>query len=386
MAVSFAITGFAAPRTSRMVRIDCIVGARPNFMKIAPILAEIDRRPRFSARLIHTGQHFSPEMSDTFFRELELPEPDINLGVGGGTATTQAAEIMRRLEPVFMENRPDLVLVVGDVTSTMAAAITACQVGIPVAHVEAGLRSFDTRMPEETNRILTDAVSTFLFVTEPSGSANLMAEGVPEEKIFPVGNVMIDTLLRFRAKAKNSAILAELGLQPRSYAVATLHRPSNVDDPAQLKRLYGVLSVLSRNLPVVFPVHPRTRGRLRDLAQAEPGLLIIPPLGYLDFLHLMSEARLVLTDSGGIQEETTVLQVPCLTLRENTERPVTIEEGTNRLVGIDPAVILRAANEVLANTSKKSRIPALWDGRAATRILDVLESYLAEAIEERRNA
>ena len=368
----------AEARESRACRrIDCIVGARPNFMKIAPILGDLRRRSGFYARLIHTGQHFSPEMSDTFFRELELPEPDINLGVGGGTATAQTAEIMRRLELVFNENRPDLVLVVGDVNSTMAAAVTAAQLGIPVAHVEAGLRSFDRRMPEEINRILTDAVSTFLFVTEPSGSANLIAEGVPDGKIFSVGNVMIDTLLRFREKARTSCILERLQLRPRSYAVVTLHRPSNVDDPVRLESLYGVLSELAQTLPVVFPVHPRTRARLSDMACSESGLLFIPPLGYIDFLRLMSEARLVLTDSGGIQEETTVLQVPCLTIRENTERPVTVEEGTNRLIGVDPAAILRAAREAFENETRKARIPALWDGRAAGRILDVLEAHMA---------
>jgi UDP-N-acetylglucosamine 2-epimerase (non-hydrolysing) len=371
------------------VRLDCIVGARPNFMKMAPILAEASRRPGFRARLIHTGQHFSPEMSDTFFRELELPNPDINLDVGGGSATYQTSEIMRRLETIFREHRPDLVLVVGDVNSTMAAAVAAVQLGIPVAHVEAGLRSFDRRMPEEINRILTDAVSSYLFVTEPSGVANLRAEGVAEDRIFLVGNAMIDTLLRFRAKAAASPILEELGLCPRSYAVVTLHRPSNVDDPARLRELYKVLSVLSESIPVIFPVHPRTRARLEArLAEESNGArpTLIQPLGYLEFMRLMSEARLVLTDSGGIQEETTVLQVPCLTLRENTERPITIEQGTNRLVGVEPAAILNAANEALREAPRPRRIPALWDGKAAVRILDLLEERLAGAAVERQAA
>jgi UDP-N-acetylglucosamine 2-epimerase (non-hydrolysing) len=357
-------------------RIDCIVGARPNFMKVAPILAEMRRRAGFHARLIHTGQHFSPEMSDTFFRELELPEPDFNLGVGGGTATAQTSEIMRRLEPVFTENRTDLVLVVGDVNSTMAAAVVATQLGIPVAHVEAGLRSFDRRMPEENNRIITDAISSFHFVSEPSGAVNLQAEGVPESTIFSVGNVMIDTLLRFREKAAKSTILELLGVQARSYAVVTLHRPSNVDDPARLRSIYNSLEELSGDLPIVFPVHPRTRARLGE-TKPIPGLKLISPLGYLDFLRLMSEARLVLTDSGGIQEETTVLQVPCLTLRENTERPITVEEGTNRLIGAEPAAILPAAHEILANGAIHGKIPALWDGHASERILDALEGCLA---------
>jgi UDP-N-acetylglucosamine 2-epimerase (non-hydrolysing) len=369
-----------------MYRIDCIVGARPNFMKIAPILAEAQRRGKFRTRLIHTGQHFSPEMSELFFRELELPEPDINLNIGAGTATAQSSEIMRRLEPVFSEDRPDLVVVVGDVNSTMAAAIVATQLGIAVAHVEAGLRSFDRGMLEETNRILTDAISSLLFVTEPSGAANLRAEGVAESKIHHVGNVMIDTLLRFRGKAEQSRILEELALRPRSYAVATMHRPSNVDAPARLGEMYGALRELSGVIDVVFPVHPRTRARLEALpgwaanggcapAREKTRLILTPPLGYLDFLRLMSEARLVLTDSGGIQEETTVLQVPCLTLRENTERPITIAEGANRLIGVDPASILKAAKEALAVGPGNCRIPALWDGCAAVRIVDALEEF-----------
>jgi UDP-N-acetylglucosamine 2-epimerase (non-hydrolysing) len=353
------------------------VGARPNFMKMAPVLAEMRRRGGFAARLIHTGQHFSPEMSDAFFRELEMPEPDINLEVGGGTATAQTAEIMRRLEPLYAADRPAAVVVVGDVTSTMAAAVAAIQQQIPVAHVEAGLRSFDRRMPEELNRILTDSISSFLFVTEPSGVRNLRAEGVEAGKIHLVGNVMIDTLMRFREKAAASPILETLGLCPRSYAVVTLHRPSNVDDPAQLAKLHGALVEVSRQLPVVFPVHPRTQARLAERrASPAPGLKLIPPLGYLDFLRLMAEARLVLTDSGGIQEETTVLQVPCLTLRENTERPVTVEQGTNRLIGVDPAAIVEAAKQALAAPQGPARIPEKWDGQAAGRILDVLGQAL----------
>jgi UDP-N-acetylglucosamine 2-epimerase (non-hydrolysing) len=364
-----------------MIRIDCIVGARPNFVKIAPILAEAALRSGISTRLIHTGQHFSPEMSGRFFEELEMQEPDINLGVGGGTATAQTAEIMRRLEPVFAADRPDVALVVGDVNSTMAAAIVATQMGIPVAHVEAGLRSYDRRMPEENNRLLTDAISSWLFVTEPSGALNLLAEGVSGEKIIFAGNVMIDTLFHFREKAARSPILETLGVKPGAYAVATLHRPSNVDDPARLRELHGALGELARTLPVVFPVHPRTQAKLRDLGLTSAGLILTPPLGYLDFVRLMSEARLVLTDSGGIQEETTALGVPCLTLRENTERPVTIEQGTNQLIGVDPAAILRAAHETLRNPPGAHVAPALWDGKAAGRILDALEAKLRPAVE-----
>jgi UDP-N-acetylglucosamine 2-epimerase (non-hydrolysing) len=359
------------------IRVDCIVGARPNFMKMAPILAAMRAGSGFRPRLIHTGQHFSPEMSDAFFRELEMPEPDINLEVGGGTATAQTAEILRRLEALFAGDRPAAVVVVGDVTSTMAAAVAAVQQQIPVAHVEAGLRSFDRRMPEEINRILTDSISSFLFVTEPSGVRNLLCEGVADSKIHHVGNVMIDTLVRFRRKAAGSRILETLGVCPREYAVVTLHRPSNVDDPAQLRKLHGALAEVSRMLPVVFPVHPRTRSRLAEQSAEEaPGLKLIPPLGYLDFLRLMAEARLVLTDSGGIQEETTVLQVPCLTLRENTERPVTVEQGTNRLIGVDPAAIVEAARESLAAPAGAARIPDMWDGQAAGRIVRVLEAGL----------
>jgi UDP-N-acetylglucosamine 2-epimerase (non-hydrolysing) len=359
------------------VRIDCIVGARPNFIKIAPIMSAFAESSMCTARLIHTGQHFSPEMSETFFRELEVPQPDINLGIGGGSPTSQTAEIMRGLEPLFREHRPDLVLVVGDVNSTLAAALVASQLGIAVAHVEAGLRSFDRRMPEEINRILTDSVSSYLFTSEPSGTSNLLAEGVAGERIFPVGNVMIDTLFRFRAKAGGSRVLERLGLNPCSYFVATLHRPSNVDDPERLRALYQALVDLTEMLPVVFPVHPRTRGRLAGLAQPTPRLLLTPPLGYLDFLRLMSEARLVLTDSGGIQEETTALQVPCLTLRENTERPITIEEGTNQLIGTSPDMILKSARHSLAHAPNGGRLPALWDGKAADRIRHVLEARLA---------
>ncbi len=361
------------------IQVAAVVGARPNFIKMAALIHEMRQRPHFRVRLIHTGQHFSREMSDTFFQELELPEPDCNLGAGGGTQTEQTAEIMRRLEPVFTEARPDVVLVVGDVNSTLAASLVAAKLGIRIAHVEAGLRSFDRAMPEEINRLVTDVLSDYLFATEPSGVANLLAEGVPREKIFLVGNVMIDTLLRFREKAARSDVLERLGLQAGGYAAVTLHRPSNVDDPCRLRALLGMLGELSRTVPVVFPIHPRTRQRLADLGAEQPRLLLVPPQSYLDFLKLMSDARLVLTDSGGIQEETSILQVPCLTIRENTERPVTVEEGTNRLVGVDAAAVLRAALETLAAPAPKRPAPELWDGRAAARILDRLENVLVAA-------
>jgi UDP-N-acetylglucosamine 2-epimerase (non-hydrolysing) len=361
----------------KTIHISAVVGARPNFMKMAPILEEIRRRPQFSARLIHTGQHYSAEMSDSFFRDLGMPEPDINLQVGSGSHTTQTAGVMLKLEGEFAEHRPDLVLVVGDVNSTMAASLVAVKLGIPVAHVEAGLRSFDRRMPEELNRLVTDAIADYLFASEPSGVTNLRAEGVAPERIFLVGNVMIDTLLKFRDKAAESDILQRLGLERGNYAVATLHRPSNVDDPASLSGLIHMLASLSKRLPVVFPVHPRTRASIESIGIPHEGVLLQPPLGYLDFLGLTSQARLVLTDSGGVQEETTILRVPCLTLRENTERPITIEQGTNRLAGTDPSKVLAMALEILDAPPSTSQAPDFWDGRASARILDALERVLA---------
>jgi len=354
----------------------CIVGARPNFMKMAPILEELRKRGRLTARLIHTGQHFSPEMSDAFFRDLDMPPPDESLGVPPSTPVRQIADMLQRLEGSFAERRPAAVVVVGDVNSTVAAALAASKMDIPVAHVEAGLRSFDRSMPEEINRVVTDAISDYLFVTEASGVRNLRLEGVPESRIFFTGNVMIDTLLRFRDRARESGILARLQVAPRSYAAVTLHRPANVDDLAKLKGLAKMLTRLAKQLPVVFPVHPRTCARLEALGLEAPGLHLIAPLGYLDFLRLMSEARLVLTDSGGIQEETTILGVPCVTLRENTERPVTIEMGTNRLAGVDPEKAYAAALEVLGAPWPETRVPELWDGRASSRIVDVLERNL----------
>ena len=358
------------------MNITCVVGARPNFIKMAALVQELRRRPRFSSRLLHTGQHFSPDMSASFFQELDLPEPDANLGAGGGSQTQQTAQIMLALEREFDAHRPGLLLVVGDVNSTLAAALVGAKLEIPIAHVEAGLRSFDRRMPEEINRVVTDVLSDYLFVTEPSGIENLRAEGIPEQRIHFVGNVMIDTLLRFRSKAKNSDVLERLGLEQAAYTVVTLHRPSNVDDRARLSGMLGMLAELSRKLPVVFPVHPRTRQQIPSERLRETRIVFTPPLSYLDFLRLMSEARLVLTDSGGIQEETTILQVPCLTLRENTERPITIERGTNRLVGTDPARILPIALEALETKPEPGRIPELWDGKAAARILDVLEGAI----------
>lgn len=359
-----------------MPKITCVVGARPNFIKMAAIVREMNRRRRFSPRLVHTGQHYSPEMSDSFFADLEIPEPDSNLGLGGGSHTEQTAAIMLALERDFLAHRPDLVLVVGDVNSTLAAAVVAAKLCIPLAHVEAGLRSFDRSMPEEVNRLVTDVLSDFLFASEPSGIENLLAEGIPRDKIHFVGNVMIDTLLHFRTKAAKSDVLERSGLTARQYAVVTLHRPSNVDSPERLAGLVAMLEALAEHIPVVFPVHPRTRQRFPPGKGVHPRLILCPPLGYLDFLRLMSEARLVLTDSGGIQEETTILRVPCLTLRDNTERPATISQGTNRLVGTDPGQILDSAIRTLCEELHTDSTPDLWDGRASGRILDVFEKSL----------
>lgn len=358
-------------------RVTCVAGARPNFVKVAPLMAEFRRRPAWAPQLIHTGQHWSPDMSDRFFQDLEIPAPDFHLGVGGGTLNSQMAAMLVELERVLAPDPPRLVVVCGDVTSTLAGALAAVRLGIPVAHVEAGLRSFDRSMPEEINRVLTDHISEYLFTSEPSGQRNLRAEGIPESRIFFVGNVMIDTLLRFREKAKQqSSVLSHLRLEPGQYAVVTLHRPSNVDHPERLEAMMGVLRTLASELPVVFPVHPRTQARLGEM-RGQGRLILCPPLGYLDFLRLLCDARLVLTDSGGIQEETTALQVPCLTLRTSTERPITIERGTNRLVGVDPQNILEAAQQLLRNGGVRNPgMPELWDGQASVRICDVLESRL----------
>ena len=360
------------------IQVSAIVGARPNFVKMAPILEEARRRPAFQCRLIHTGQHYSPEMSATFFDDLGIPAPDVNLEIGSGSHTAQTAGVMLRLEAELNERRPDLVVVAGDVNSTLAAALVASKLGIPVAHVEAGLRSFDRDMPEEINRVVTDVLSDYLFASEPSGVTNLLAEGIPKEKIFLAGNVMIDTLMKFRDKAAQTGVLERLGLERGGYAVATLHRPSNVDGMEHLASLVSMLTELARYLPVVFPVDPRTKERMASAGLGECGLILTEPLGYLEFLRLTSEARLVLTDSGGIQEETTILQVACLTMRENTERPITIEQGTNRLVGTDPKRILRAALEALDAPPRFLAPPELWDGKASARILDVLERSLLD--------
>jgi len=360
------------------VKIILVAGARPNFMKIAPLMAAFRKRPVFQPILIHTGQHYDEKMSDLFFRQLEIPEPDENLEVGSGSHAAQTAGIMTRFEGVLERHRPDAVLVVGDVNSTVACGLTAVKAGIPLIHVEAGLRSFDRTMPEEINRIVTDAISDWLFCSEEEGVRNLLREGRPPERIHMTGNVMIDTLMRHREKARQTGMVNRLGLVPRGYALLTLHRPSNVDDPAILARVMGSLDRIAREVPIVFPVHPRTRSRLETLGQRWNGQWHwVEPLGYLEFLALMDQARLVLTDSGGVQEETTALGVPCITLRENTERPVTLRLGTNRLAGTDPSRIWEAFQTVLREPVGTGALPPLWDGKAADRIVDILEKSVA---------
>jgi UDP-N-acetylglucosamine 2-epimerase (non-hydrolysing) len=357
------------------VKILAVVGARPNFVKIAPLLAELAKHPYVTTTLVHTGQHYDTQMSDSFFANLEMPRPDVNLKVQGSGAVTQIADIMTRLEPVLQAGRPDVVVVVGDVNSTLAAALTAVKVGLPLAHVEAGLRSFDRSMPEEINRILTDSVSDLLFTTEPAANENLAREGVPADKIHFVGNVMIDTLFRYRERAGESDVLTRLGVMPKGYAALTLHRPSNVDDEGTLGILLGAIARIQDEMTVVFPVHPRTRGRLESLKAVlppMPRLRLADPLPYLDFVQLMANARCVLTDSGGIQEETTALEVPCLTLRTGTERPITVTRGTNRIVGTDPEQIYAGWRMVADGQWPQGQLPELWDGKAASRIVRIL--------------
>ncbi len=365
-----------------MLKILLIAGARPNFMKVAPIYAEMKRRSgEFVPMIVHTGQHYDAAMSDAFFNDLGMPKPDIYLGVGSGSHAVQTAKIMTEFEPVLLEHQPDWVLVVGDVNSTIACALVSAKLGIKIAHVEAGLRSRDRAMPEEINRILTDSISDLLLTTSQDADANLDQEGIRGDRVRFVGNVMIDSLLEHLKIAESSTVRTNLGIEAGEYAVVTLHRPSNVDEEDVFEGILDALLTVSERLPVIFPVHPRTRAKIAefgfDAKIATSDIRLIEPLGYLDFMRLYSGAKLVLTDSGGLQEETTVLGIPCLTLRHNTERPVTIELGTNVLVGTDTAKIMQAANVVLDSGKPRARagFPPLWDGRAATRICDALIRY-----------
>ena len=365
---------------ARPLTLLSIVGARPNFMKVAPIVAELRKSPElFNSVIVHTGQHYDDKLSKVFFDDLAIPAPDVNLNVGSGSHAQQTAAIMAAFEPVLLQHRADLVLVVGDVNSTVACALVAVKLGVPVAHVEAGLRSFDRTMPEEINRLLTDQISDLLFTTEASGFENLVREGIPPGKIHFVGNTMIDTLLAHRARAAAMNVPARLGVEPGKYGLLTLHRPSNVDDPVVFDRLLEGIAGVSVDVPIFFPIHPRTRPRISESPRAagleQSGRLrLMEPLGYLEFVGLMESSRVVLTDSGGIQEETTILGVPCLTLRENTERPVTVSSGTNQIVGTDPARISEAWRHVKSSFAQRM-IPPLWDGKAAVRIVDVLREW-----------
>jgi len=365
----------------------CVIGARPNFMKIAPIMAALARlEPKMKVTLVHTGQHYDAVMNQQYLDTLGIPQPDINLEVGSASHAVQTAEVMRRFEPALDEKRPAAVLVVGDVNSTLACALVAVKKGIPVIHVEAGLRSFDRAMPEEINRILTDQISDLLFTTERSAAQNLLREGIDATRIHFAGNVMIDSLRRNLAQAiPVSATLKAAGKEAQfdtenGYALLTLHRPSNVDDPVILRSLLETIVTISQRLPVIFPAHPRTRAMLEKFGLNEllqtPGLLLLPPAGYLEILGMMQTARLVLTDSGGIQEETTALGVPCITLRNSTERPITVDEGTNVVVGQDPLKIMQAFDEIMQSGGKSGRIPEYWDGHAATRIATTISTWL----------
>ncbi len=348
-------------------------------MKLAPLVKALEEDEEFHPVLVHTGQHYDDKMSGQFFRDLGMPEPDHYLGVGSGSHAKQTAAIMQSVEPVIIDEAPDAVVVVGDVNSTMACAIVAAKLQVPVIHVEAGLRSLDRSMPEEINRVLTDSISDVLLITEESGRRNLLHEGIHEERIHLIGNLMIDSLRKNQKRAASSDVLEKLGLSPKQYGVITLHRPANVDSAEQLTEILEALVEISRTVPLYFPVHPRTKARLTDVGlPPDSRIHLIEPFGYLDFLHLMSQSAIMLTDSGGIQEETTVLGVPCLTLRENTERPVTIEQGTNTLAGTSRQTILNAWQELRA-TPKDGRIPPMWDGKAAERALKVIRKFFAKA-------
>lgn len=360
------------------MKILSVVGARPNFMKVSPIHDELTKHDRFTSQIVHTGQHYDEEMSDIFFEQLGLPRPDEYLGVGSGDHADQTAAIMKAFKTVVESEAPDLVIVVGDVNSTVACSLVATKKQIPVAHVEAGLRSGDRSMPEEVNRIITDRIANLLFVTEQSGVDNLRSEGVADDKIAFVGNVMIDALVRFREKAAQTPIVEDLGLEEGSYVVMTMHRPSNVDDEDQLEVVLRTIQKICESQPLVFPMHPRTRKQfelfgLADELERIDALELLPPQGYLEFLALMDQAGAVVTDSGGIQEETTFLGVPCITLRPNTERPVTIREGTNELMELNPDAVSRRVTERMGERTN-GKTPELWDGRTSERIVKHINS------------
>ncbi len=364
------------------MKIINVVGARPNFMKMAPLVRRLRERD-IDQMLVHTGQHYDDNMSKVFFEDLGMPAPDIYLGIGSGSHAEQTARVMVEFEKICTAERPDLVVVVGDVNSTLACSVVSAKLWIPVAHVEAGLRSFDWQMPEEINRIVTDRLAEILLTPSPDGDENLLKEGVSPDRIHRVGNIMIDSLVANLERAKGSDIVERLSLAPKAFGVLTLHRPSNVDDPETLLKIMGAVHEIATEVPIVFSCHPRTAERLKKLdAYAElegiGDLRMLPPLGYLDFLRLYSQAKIVLTDSGGLQEETTFLGIPCVTIRENTERPITLTQGSNTLAGSDPTRILAAARTNLAGGTRELRAPDLWDGKTASRIVDVFEGWWAQ--------
>jgi UDP-N-acetylglucosamine 2-epimerase (non-hydrolysing) len=354
------------------MRILYVVGTRPNFVKTAPVIGALrERHPEGRHAIVHTGQHYDRLMSEVFLEELGVPAPDYMLEVGSGSHASQTARTMERLEPVLADERPDLVMAPGDVNSTLAAALTAVKMGIPVAHIESGLRSFDMTMPEEVNRIVADRFADWLFLHSPEAVTNLRREGIPDERMHMVGNTMIDTLVALEGRFRAAGTAASLGLEPGAYVLVTLHRPALVDGPL-LGETVTQLAALAQQMPVVFPVHPRTRKMMEGLEPGAPGLHLVDPLGYVDFLSLLADARAVLTDSGGIQEETTYLGIPCFTLRDNTERPVTLTSGTNTLLGLDPSAIARIPALLQERGEKPPAPPPLWDGQAAQRIADVV--------------
>ena len=361
------------------MKIACVVGARPNFMKIAPILEGMKEYPKLEPLLVHTGQHYDYKMSQVFFDELEIPEPAVHLDVGSGTHAVQTAKIMMEFEKVMLEHKPDLLLVVGDVNSTMACSVVSAKLCVPIVHVEAGIRSFDRSMPEEINRILTDVISDYLLTPTEDANENLRKEGVPEEKVTLVGDIMIDTLIKYKDKASAAAsgIMDELGLEKGSYVIMTLHRPSNVDVKSNFADILKALLEIQNRIKIVFPIHPRTKNRISEFGLDEKvsdmkNLFIIEPLGYLKFMGLMINSKFVLTDSGGMQTESTVLNIPCLTMRENTERPETIREGTNTLVGNDTDLIIAESMKILEGKGKRGTYPEIWDGHTAKRIAEVI--------------
>lgn len=362
-------------------KIIYIGGARPNFIKISSLIEETRKWKKIKLVLVHTGQHYDFEMSKIFFEELKIPKPDYNLGVGSGSHTIQTAKIMERLEPILLKEKPRLVIVVGDVNSTLAGALVAAKLHIPVAHIEAGLRSFDKRMPEEINRLLTDHIADYLFTTESSAVQNLLKEGIERKKIFFVGNLMIDTLLKSKVRSQKSKTLEKLWLKKKEYGVLTLHRPENVDNKNILKEILEAIEEIQKKIKIIWPIHPRARKQLKkfnlfDKIKEMKNLVLIKPLGYLEMLSLNSQAKFVLTDSGGIQEETTVLGIPCLTLRENTERPITVTKGTNIIVWTKKRRIILETSKILRGDSKKGRIPRYWDGKTSQRILKILNKTI----------